>query len=340
MLSAASSLKVRKNAWRINLLGILNVASFVELVQKGHVSFDHLTGSLTAADQISARRIRVASAPLESDPEKLREVLFESLMVTTAYQASRALGSTLSLTAEQSYLEQRSPTREADLAEHFRTLVALGLCSEDERDTRLREAQSVDIGRSTFFVHNRFDPKACDALFLDSGGAAWPVERYETIARRAFVALFSSTDPNQEFRRRAIEADTVWSQMRRLGDDLRRALPSSVTQDARKLALVTGDVLTIVWWAKAMSRAATGTGDDARVHRRANGAGAERRSVVQEAKGGARRCSEGHGRGNRRPVRPALGRPGDGRRRFAPGHAGRRNRVGAADRAVCRDGYD
>ena len=256
VLSAASSLKVRKNAWRINLLGILNVASFVELVQKGHVSFDHLTGSLTAADQISAKRIRVASAPLESDPEKLREVLFESLMVTTAYQASRVLGSTLSLTAEQSYLEQRSPTREADLAEHFRTLVALGLCSEEERDTRLREAQSLDLGRSTFFVHNRFDPKACDALFLDSGGAAWPVERYETIARRAFVALFSSTDPNQEFRRRAIDADTVWSQLRRLGDDLRRALPSSVTQDPRKLALVTGDVLTIVWWAKAMSRAA------------------------------------------------------------------------------------
>lgn len=256
LVSAATSLKVRKSAWRINLLGILNVASFVELVQTGHVSFDHLTGALTAADQISAKRIRVASAPLESDPEKLREVLFEALMVTTAYQASRAFGSTLSLTAEQSYLEQRSPTREADLAEHYRTLVALGLCSDEERDRRLREAQALDIGRSTFFVHNRFEPNACDALFLDSAGAAWPVDRYEAIGRRAFVALLSSTDPNQDFRRRALETDTVWARMRLLGDELRRALPSSVTQDARKLALVTGDVLTIAWWAKAMSRAA------------------------------------------------------------------------------------
>lgn len=256
VLSAASSLSKRRSAWRINLLGILNVASVVELVQQGRVTFDHLTGSLTAADEISARRIRVASAPLQSDPEKLREVLFESLMVTTAYQASRALGSTLSLTAEQSYLEQRSPTRPDDLAGHFRALVALGLCREDERDERMREAASLTIGRSTFFVHNRFDPKACDALFLDAAGAPWPVERYEAIGRRAFVALFSPSDANEAFRRQLLEADATWAQLRRLGDDLRRALPSNVSQDPRKRALVEGDVLTIVWWAKSMARAA------------------------------------------------------------------------------------
>lgn len=260
VLSAASSLKVRKNAWRINLLGILNVASFFELVQKGHVTFDHLTGSLTAADEISAKRIRVASAPLESDSKKLREVLFESLMVTTAYQASRVLGSTISLTVEQSYLEQRGPTREVDLAEHFRVLVALGLCTEEERAERLREAQSLDIGRSTFFVRNRFDPKACDTLFLDGAGAPWPVERYEAIARRAFVTLLSA-DPNQDFRRRVLEAETAWAQIRLLGDELRRGLPQSVRKDPRKVALVTGDVLTILWWSKAMHRAAKALSD-------------------------------------------------------------------------------
>ena len=257
VLSAASSLRVRKSAWRINLLGALNVARFFELVQKGHVTFDHLTGSLTAADRISAKRIRVVSTPLQSDSEKLREVLFESLMITTAYQASRALSSTLSLTSEQSYLEQCHPTREADLVAHYRALIALGLCTEGERDARLRDGQALDIGRSTFFMHNRFDPKACDALFLDSAAAPWPVERYETIARRAFVALLSATDPNEDFRRRVLEADTAWTQVRELGDALRRALPSSVRDDARKLNLVTGDVVTVKWWASAMNRAAT-----------------------------------------------------------------------------------
>ena len=76
---------------------------------KGTCSFDPVSGALTAADKVSARRIRVSSRPLESDAGKLRKVLFESLLVTTAYQASRALGSTVSLTAEQTYLEQRGP---------------------------------------------------------------------------------------------------------------------------------------------------------------------------------------------------------------------------------------
>ena len=92
--SAAKQLRERKTSWRINLLGILNVASFVELVREGSVTFDPVSGTLTAADKVSARRIRVKEPPLESDPEKLRKVLFESLMVTAAYQASRALGST------------------------------------------------------------------------------------------------------------------------------------------------------------------------------------------------------------------------------------------------------
>ena len=76
----------------MNLFGILNVASFVELVKTGTTTFDPVTGALNAADQVTARRIGVVGQPLESDPEKLRRVLFESLMVTAAYQAARALG--------------------------------------------------------------------------------------------------------------------------------------------------------------------------------------------------------------------------------------------------------
>lgn len=254
IVSAASLLKVRKNTWRINLLGILNVRGFVELVQKGHVMFDRVTGSLTAADEISAKRIRITSLPLESDAEKLRQVLFESLMITTAYQASRALGSSLSLTAEHAFLEQRTPTRTADLEDHYRALIGLALCNQQERDQRLAEA--VDIGTSTFFIQNRFDPAACDALFLDADGKPRTAEAYETIARQAFLALLPS-DNAQAFRRAALASDETWPQLRRLGDELRRALPSQVRNDNRKLALVTGDVLTIAWWASAMSRAAS-----------------------------------------------------------------------------------
>ncbi len=71
--SAAKQLRERKTSWRINVLGIVNVASFVELVREGTVTFDPVSGMLTAADKVSARRIRIKEKPFESDTEKLQQ---------------------------------------------------------------------------------------------------------------------------------------------------------------------------------------------------------------------------------------------------------------------------
>ena len=46
----------------------------------------------------------------------------------------------------------------------------------------------------------------------------------------------------------------MWAQVRSLGDDLDRNLPGDIRNHPVKLAVVRGDVLTIVWWAKAMHR--------------------------------------------------------------------------------------
>ncbi len=253
--SAARQLRERKSSWRINLLGILNVASFVELVRDGAVTFDPASGALTAADRISARRIHVTSRPLESDTEKLRRVLFESLLVTAAYQASHALGSAVSLTAEHMYLEQRGRTKRVDLEDHYRALIALGLCDEAERDARL--GAEPEFGNSTFVIENHFDPAACDALFLDADGQPHSMEHYERIGRDALLALIPAGDASRSYRRLALDSDTTWALARNLGGDVDRALPGHIRHDALKLGVVRGDVLTIIWWARAMHKAAT-----------------------------------------------------------------------------------
>ena len=46
-------------------------------MREGTVLFDPVSGALTAADKVSARRIRVKEVPLASHPEKLRKLLFE-----------------------------------------------------------------------------------------------------------------------------------------------------------------------------------------------------------------------------------------------------------------------
>jgi hypothetical protein len=252
--SAARQLREGKTTWRINLLGILNVASFLDLAREGTMTFDPVSGSLTAADQVSAKRIRVKSTPLASDPEKLRKVLFESLLVTAAYQASRVLGPSVTLTADHTYVEQRGRTRRADLEDHYRALIALGLCDAAERDARL--GSETEFGSSTFVIENRFDATACDTMFLDAAGEPHDMARYERIGRQALLALLPATDPARSFRRVALESDATWSEARNLGGDIDNVLPDHIRRDALRLNLVRGDVFTIVWWAGAMSRAA------------------------------------------------------------------------------------
>lgn len=252
--SAAATLRQRRTSWRINVLGIFNVAGLTELLREGKVLFDPVSGALTAADKVSAKRIRVSSRPLESDGSKLRKVLFESLLVTAAYQASRALGASVSLTAEHTYLEQRGRTRRRDVEDHYRVLLALGLCDAQERDARL--GAEAEFGASTFAVENRFDAAACDALFLDPDGHAYGQQRYEEIGRAALLALLPADDPDRAYRRVALETDTMWSRVRLLGGDLDASLPSAIRGNPVRLAVVRGDVVTVIWWAAAMHKAA------------------------------------------------------------------------------------
>src|SRR5262245_12555849 len=255
--SATRKLKERRTTWRLNLFGILNVASFRDLVREGTVTFDPASGSLVALDKVSAQRIGVMTRPLKSeDAEKLHRLLLESLMVTAAYQASGVLGaSTVSLTAEQSYVEQHGRTKRQDLEDDYTALIALGLCDAAERDARL--AAATEFGSSIFTVQNRFDSAACNALFLNASGQPRPMGDYEAIARHAFLSLLPAGDSTRAFRRIALESDAMWNRVRELGGAIDSSLPDSIRRDALRLAIVRGDVLTIVWWATAMRKAAT-----------------------------------------------------------------------------------
>ena len=252
--SVTRQLRQRQISWRINVLGILNVAGFFELLREGTVMFDPGSGALTAADKVTARRIRVSGRPLESDTTKLRKVLLESVMVTAAYQASGALGHAVSLSAEQIYVEQHSRTQRHELEDYYRVLLALGLCDTAERDARLEAP--AEFGNSTFTIQSRFNRDACDAMFLRPEGRPRSMSEYETIARQALLALLPAEDPTRAFRRVPIASDEIWAGVRNLGGSLDAGLPDQIRHDALRLNLVRGDVATIVWWARAMSKAA------------------------------------------------------------------------------------
>jgi hypothetical protein len=246
-------LQARRAAWRINLLGLLNVSGVAELVREGRAMYDPATGALTVADRVTARRIRTHLRPLESHPAKLRRVVLESLMVTTACRAGGVLGpGAVTLSARHAYVAQHGRTRRAHLEDHYRTLIALGLCMPDEREARLGAVQGDGAGDSTFVVTNELGDAACGALFLDSLGRPHDEEHYERIGRLALIAVLPAT-ADTAYRRRVLATEAAWVRTRVLGDAIGAALPALTPAQQ---AVVRGDIVTLLWWASAMHRAA------------------------------------------------------------------------------------
>ena len=158
----------RRTAWRFNLLGIVNVSSVAELREHGHAL-------VRPADRRAERRGRhhleadpVKTRPFESDGEKVRKLVLESVMVSAAYQASR-LTAELALACRCSHFESRARTSTRDLREDFNALVAIGLADAGEAARRIGDEH--DFGASTFLVECAFDQNAADALFIGPAGA-------------------------------------------------------------------------------------------------------------------------------------------------------------------------
>lgn len=254
---AVGRLRTRKVTWRLNLFGILNSGSLREQISTGVMTFDPINGALNVADRIAGKRIRVDARPLESDPDRLRRLLFESLVVTAAYGASQALPARVTLSAEHTYLEQHGRTPRAVMQDHYRAILALGLCDRAERDARIgaSEAGGQEFGASTFALHAKFDAAACDALFLDVHGQPWPEARYERLARNAFLALIPADDPERSFRRFLLDNDRLWREAAERPLDLGRLLPPHIRDHALRVEIVRGDLLTIRWWAATMAKA-------------------------------------------------------------------------------------
>lgn len=237
---------------RLNLLGIVNAISMSELVRSGSVTFEPISGALVIADQVSSEKIRATARPLEADGRKLRKTVFESLMVTAAYHASRVAQSH-EFTASQSYFEFHQTTNARTMADNLDAVVGLGLLTGDGR--RLELGDTTQFGASTLLLETQFDSSAVRALFLDANGVPYTTERYEKIGRQAMLALVAG-DPD-DFRHIPLESDSLWKKMKAAGQPgLPFVLPPALRKDVQ-VAVIISDYSLIVWWAESMAKAAT-----------------------------------------------------------------------------------
>ena len=292
----------RRTAWRINLLGIVNVSSVAELLSTGTLSYDPLTGELNAADEITSKRITVKTRPFESDGEKVRKLVLESVMVSAAYQASR-LTAELALACRCSHFESRARTSTRDLREDFNALVAIGLADAGEAARRIGDEH--DFGPSTFLVECAFDQNAADALFIGPDG---PLTRdyYERVGRNALLALIPADDVERAHRRDAVANDARWAAMT-AGGPTQIRFDLTKTLGALRAEHVVGDYLVIRWWSDAMARAAAALMEMRRFLGGRTAASLAADPAFQQAPRAAGEGARGRGQGQQGPVRRSLG---------------------------------
>jgi hypothetical protein len=245
------SLRNRRVAWRINLFGIVNVRGVSELLRKGVLSYDPVTGTLNASDEISSERILVKTRPFEADGEKVRKLVFESMIVTAAYQASRVT-SGVALRCAATYFEGRQKTTGADIRADFNAIAGLGLADGAEGGRRI--GVEHDFGPSTFLLDCVFDQSASDALFIGPGGA-FSRDYYERVGRNALLALIPREDAARAHRRAAVEEDSSWAALEEAGPAAAR-FDLAKRLDAVRAEHIIGDYVMIAWWADAMAGAA------------------------------------------------------------------------------------
>jgi hypothetical protein len=85
----ATSVK-RESAFKVNLLGLINVLSLADLLRGSKVIKDPVSGDLTIADSVTGTQINSIVMPLDRQAG-LRKAMFQSLLFTAAYRTSGAV---------------------------------------------------------------------------------------------------------------------------------------------------------------------------------------------------------------------------------------------------------
>ena len=248
--SRTQAIRKKKVAWRLNLVGIVNVLSMKELVKTATVTHDAESGEVVIVDKATSDRVGAITTG-----KQIRKLLYESTLMSLTYRAT-GLDVTTAFTIDQSFFFfDRSANRQR-VSDYLDAVEALGLV--DEATARQLLGAQDDFGKASLLLETRFDNAASERIFELPQGAAPPAV-YERIGREALRALIKPHEADA-YRRLPLGDDTLWRVMKDAGQpNFRHVLPPPITggsdSDVR-VRVVEADYTLIVWWAKAMATAA------------------------------------------------------------------------------------
>ncbi len=246
--SIFQTVREKRTAIRINLLGIFNFISISKLLVGGEVLYNHETGELVLTDKATAERIRATLRNFAVDSEKLHEVQMESFLFTAAYRGSKLAVAPPELKSRHSYFELHARTNRQTMKDNLDVAEALGLVSREKKAELLGDGN--DFRRSTLYAETGYGDDLLQSVFLDDERNARSLDFYEQAGRKALTLLYQTSDPD-EYRRQPALDDGLWKKMRAAGSP-QNVMALFPTLEKTQRAVVYSDYLVIVWWAKAM----------------------------------------------------------------------------------------
>ncbi|HMG84966.1 MAG TPA: hypothetical protein VK574_04455 [Terracidiphilus sp.] len=248
LLAATRDRGVKLN---LNLLGILNFASFADLVRQSEVLTDEASGDVTIKETVSGNTISALSDPLDRH-EALRKAMFDSVLATTTYRAGGAV-SLSNLNCEQVHFAVNQKTSAATIEQYLRWCANLDLLTPQQR---LEAKARLDTeGRSTCVLRTSFADKDCDAMFFDTNGNLRAKDYFLEIGRQAMRASIDPANSSNDQFRMKITQDDVWPRALSLGPLPALGPLVGLGSDDVRVELLIGDVYVISQWANGMADA-------------------------------------------------------------------------------------
>ena len=249
--SRTLSIRKRKLAWRINLVGIVNVLSMSELVRSGSVAHDEESGELVIVDKITSDRVGAITTN-----KQIRKLLYESALMSLTYRAIGFDKATAVLDISQSFFFFDKSANRQRVSDYLDAVRALGLI-DDDGEPRL--GGEDDFGKASLLLETNFDHDASVRLFEPPQGTP-DSDFYETIGREALLSLIKPGEAD-DYRRLPLTDDALWKRMRDAGQpQFRFILPPPITgggnRESIRVGVIESDYSVIVWWASSMAKAA------------------------------------------------------------------------------------
>jgi hypothetical protein len=252
VISSVFSTSLKKElSFKINLLGLLNVLSVSDLVRGSKIIDDPVTGDLTIADSVTGTQIQAIVEPPKRQ-ERVRQAMFESLLVTAAYKACGAVEA-FNLTSQSFHFALNQNTNAGVMTDYLNWLVALDLITASEKQQLLGSLPSQ--GFSTCLLRTALSDSQCRSMFFDQQGNLRPEAYYLDCGRRAMLALLNDqVGPFDQYRYALL--DQQWQQALETGASPQLAQVAGITSANSNyqaiLSQLIGDMYDITWWASGM----------------------------------------------------------------------------------------